>query len=149
MAAVKGVGDDGERHCQHCRPCASDEQVGDEQHVLVVDVRHHEEACASEHEAERVCQLGLLELGQHHGPAYAAYGLHGEEYANPVAGCLEAFRRRVGGVPAGFGYRSVGVVPHVKERSPAEELYESYRPECRRGFAQQLEPVYFLLVERF
>ena len=42
VAAVKGVGDDGEGHGEHCGPCAAYEQVGEEEHVLVVDVGHHE-----------------------------------------------------------------------------------------------------------
>ena len=149
MAAVECVGDDGERHGQHCGPCATDEQVGDEEHVLVVDVRYGQESGCAEYEAERVSRLAVLKPREHHGPAHAAYGLYGEEYAYPVACGLESGRRWVGGLPAGLGDGSVGVVPHVEEGRPTEELHESDRPKGRRSVAQQLEPVNLVLVKRF
>ena len=41
---LQGIGDKGERHGEHGSPGASDEQEGDELHLLVVEEGHHGKA---------------------------------------------------------------------------------------------------------
>lgn len=47
VAAVEGVGDDGERHGQHCSPGTSYQKIRNKENILVADVRNHQEAYAA------------------------------------------------------------------------------------------------------
>ena len=138
---LQGVGNKGERHGKHSSPGASDQQEGDELHVLVVEERHHGKAYRAQQQTGCIGHLDILELGQNSSPDNRTDGLNGKEHTHPVACFLEGFAGRVGSIPNGLGNGSCGIVPHIEECCPAEELHQTNLPEGGGRFLQQREPV--------
>ena len=62
--SLQGIGDKCKRHSQHGSPGTTDQQERDELQILVVDIRHKHETYGTDHQTERVSQLGALELRQ-------------------------------------------------------------------------------------
>ena len=88
-----------------------------------------------------ISHLAIGELGQDGGPQHRADGLHGKQYAHPVAGRLVALGGDIGGTPHVGSHRAIGVCPHIHERNPAEKLYHTNFPERGRSVLEQFDPV--------
>ena len=88
---LEGVGNKSERHGKHSSPGASDQQEGDELHVLVVEERHHGKAYRTQQQAGCIGHLDILELRQNSSPYNGTNGLNGKEHTHPVACFLEGF----------------------------------------------------------
>ena len=145
VPTLQGVGEDGERQCQHCRPSTTDEGEAHKEEVLVVDEEGGHKTDAAQDEAEGVDKAAVFELRNDHGPQHRTDRLNGKENAHPVAGVVVLLASSVkhnrrpfqegGSVESIGSNRSIGVGPHEHKRCPAEELYQAYRPKRRGSFA--------------
>jgi hypothetical protein len=139
--ALQGIGDKRERHGEHGSPAGTYHEERDELQELIMDERYHRKSDAADDKADSISQLRALELRQDDCPYHAAHCLNGKEDAHPVASLLKGFRGRNGGVPYGLSDGAGGIVPHIEETSPAEELHQPYFPKRGGSFLQQRYPV--------
>ena len=159
VSAGQGVGQDGERQCQHGGPCAAYQQERYEQHIRAVYEIGGYKSDTAQHEAQRVNEAAVFEHGDADCPKYGTDSLYGKQYAYPVGSflilqafgvenyfCDSVYRIFNGGsIKYICGDASVGVCPHEHKGEPAEELHQPYRPKGFRCFHQQLQHIDFLM----
>lgn len=111
--ALQGIGNEGERHCQHGCPTGTNHQKWDKLQVLVVKEWNESKAHTTDNQADCVCHLGILELRKNHSPKHTTYCLNSEENTYPVTCLLELCRFWIGSIPNCLGDGTGRIVPEI------------------------------------